>query len=86
MRRWDICGKAYAEPETAEEALRPDIIASLESALEWQDHDPRVDWGDVWDRMEGDTLDDGTRLTLPGSLESPVFRALKRHGRAFRAA
>lgn len=85
MRNYDIAGSPYSEPETAAEAMRPDIIESLESAIEWQDDEPRVNWESVWDRMEGDTLADGMRLALPSDLGSPVFRALQKHGRAFRA-
>lgn len=85
MKKFVVAGRTYSEPKTADEARRADVIASLESALEWQDNEPRVDWEEVWDRMEGDTLSDGTRLALPSNLSSPVFRALQKQGRAFRA-
>lgn len=41
--------------------------------------DKRVDWEDLWDRLDGYRLDDNTRLDLPDQLDSPVFTALKKH-------
>lgn len=85
MKTFDLDGRTWTEPETPEEARRPDILQAIEWAVEWQDSEPRVDWERVWDRAEGTTLQDGTLLALPsGDVDGPVYRALKAHGRKHR--
>lgn len=39
----------------------------------------RVDWEELWDRLDGYYLEDQSRIDLPSDLESPVFAALKKH-------
>ena len=44
----------------------------------------RIDWEDVWDRLEKQTLDDGRGIDLGTDLLSPALTALKRRVRAAR--
>jgi hypothetical protein len=37
----------------------------------------RIDWENVWERVDGSTLDDGSRLDLGTDLMSPAIRTLK---------
>jgi hypothetical protein len=41
----------------------------------------RVDWEDVWDRMDGAELADGTHLDLGTDLGTPALAKLKRLAR-----
>lgn len=87
MKQYDLDDRGiWTEPETAEDARHPEILLAIEGAIEWQDDRPRLDWDEVWDRAEGYHLSDGTRLSLPGDLDSPVYRVLRAHGRKFRNA
>ncbi|MFE9412276.1 hypothetical protein ACFYN0_26310 [Streptomyces sp. NPDC006704] len=43
---------------------------------------PPVDWEDVFDRVDGRTLDDGRTIDLGSDLNSPALKALKRRVRA----
>jgi hypothetical protein len=81
----DSDGDAWTEPEAAAD-LTDEILAAMRESLEWQDNQPRVDWDQVWDRMEGTRLADGTRLSLPTDTSSPVYRRLMAEGRKWRAA
>lgn len=38
----------------------------------------RIDWEDVWDRLDGSKLADGTELDLGNDLTSPELQQLKR--------
>jgi len=78
-------GQAWTEPETAAD-LTEEMLAALRDSLEWQDNAPRVDWDEVWDRLDGTRLVDGTRLSLPTDTSSPVYRRLTSEGRKWRAA
>lgn len=40
--------------------------------------DGRIDWEDVWDRLDGSKLSDGTELDLGNDLTSPELQQLKR--------
>jgi len=44
----------------------------------------RIDWADVYDRLERRTLDDGRGINLGTDLGSPALTALKRRVRAAR--
>lgn len=53
----------------------------LELAVEITDGwylDTRIDWDDVWDRMDGQTIGDGTVLDIP-HLNSPALRMIQRY-------
>jgi len=41
-------------------------------------HRGRIDWEDVWDRVDGAPLDDGSVLDLGDSLVSPGLIALQK--------
>ena len=40
--------------------------------------DSAIDWDDVWDRMDGTTLGDGTTLDMGNSVDTPAIRKIKR--------
>lgn len=46
--------------------------------------DGRIDWEDIYDRLERRTLDDGRGIDLGTDLGSPALTALKRRVRAAR--
>ncbi len=37
-----------------------------------------IDWEDVWDRVDGASLDDGSRVHLGDSTATPAFKLIKR--------
>jgi len=46
--------------------------------------DQRIDWGDVWDRMDGATLTDGRELDVGTDLMSPALVKIKAYVRGLR--
>lgn len=67
---------------TAREDVTQEILDLAEYAASFQDD--RIDWEDVWDRMDGAMLSDGTRLDLGRSSDSSAMRAIRRHINAAR--
>lgn len=45
----------------------------------------RIDWEDVWDRLDGSELSDGTKLDLGNDLDSSELKELKRKVRKIRS-
>uniref|UniRef100_A0AAU3I5Y9 Uncharacterized protein n=1 Tax=Streptomyces sp. NBC_01393 TaxID=2903851 RepID=A0AAU3I5Y9_9ACTN len=50
----------------------------------WYD-EGRIDWEDVWDRLEKQTLDDGRGIDMGEDLGSPAILKIKREIRKWRA-
>lgn len=67
------------------EDITDEIAAMVRGVVEGWYPTGRIDWGNVWDRIERYPLDDGTKLSLPGDLASPVFKRLKEIGRKAQA-
>lgn len=44
----------------------------------------KIDWDDVWDRMEKSSLDDGTDIDMGSDDDSPAMKYIKSHIRALR--
>ncbi len=59
-----------------------EMVTAVRNVLDGWYPSGRVDWPDVWDRVDGTELDDGTRLDLGDSLTTPALRELKRRARA----
>lgn len=53
--------------------------AATEIVHAWYGESGRIDWDDVWDRLDGFTLADDTVLDLGSDLNSPALRAIKRY-------
>lgn len=70
----------YTSPRGAGDVTQEMIDATIDIVEGWY-NDTRVDWEDVWDRLDGSTLSDGTKLELPEDLLSPVFAKLRREVR-----
>lgn len=74
----------WTEVESVED-ITDEIAAMVRSVIEGYYATGRIDWEDVWDRIERYPLDDGTKLSLPGDLASPVFKKLKEIGKEAQA-
>lgn len=63
-----------------EEDLTEEILGAAEAIYDgWYSHEPRVDWHDFLDRLDGAVLSDGTRLDLGNDMMSSAVRAVKKH-------
>lgn len=73
------------EVRTAED-VTPEIIEIVQGIVEgWYD-EGRIDWDDVWDRVERTYLDDGRGIDMGTDLGSPAILKIKREIRKWRAA
>jgi hypothetical protein len=62
-----------------------EVLEVVQGIVEgWYD-EGRIDWEDVWDRMEKTYLDDGRGIDMGEDLDSPAIRKIKRHIRKWRA-
>jgi hypothetical protein len=61
-----------------------EILSAVESVIDGWYSTGRIDWEDVWDRVEGTRLANGTRLTF-SELDSPAQRKIKRQVKKRRA-
>lgn len=70
---------------TAAEDVTEEILNAAESIFDgWYADEPRIDWEDFLDRLEGIPLDNGTRLDLGRDMMSPAIKAIQKHIRAYR--
>lgn len=67
----------YTTVTTAEQVTEEiiELVRGIESG--WYNDKP-IDWEDVWDRIEGSTLNDGTRLDLGTESDSAAMRKIQR--------
>lgn len=70
-------------PRTAEDVTGELVQAAVDIVDGWYP-EGRVDWEDVFDRLEGRTLEDGRGIDLGEDLGSPALVTLKRRVRAAR--
>lgn len=68
----------YTTVTTAEQVTE-EILSLTEGVIEGWYNDGKVDWEDVWDRIEGSHLDDGTVLNLGNNTDTPAMRKIQRH-------
>ena len=73
--------KRYTEVREAKD-VTPEVMAIAEYATEF--YEDRIEWEDVWDRMDGSTLADGSVLDMGGSSDSAAMRTIKRRINASR--
>jgi hypothetical protein len=72
------------EVRTAED-VTDEVMEIVRGIVEgWYD-EGRIDWEDVWDRMEKNVLDDGRGIDMGDDLESPAQRKIKKEIRKWRA-
>ncbi|WP_424216340.1 hypothetical protein ACN20G_29830 (plasmid) [Streptomyces sp. BI20] len=70
----------YTSPQIEGHVTQEMIDACLSIVEGWY-NEGRKDWADIWDRLDGTKLEDGTCLDLPTDLRSPVYAKLKREVR-----
>lgn len=70
-------------PVTAEDVTDELVQQTVDIVDGWYP-EGRIDWGDVFDRLERRTLDDGRGIDLGTDLGSPALTALKRRVREAR--
>lgn len=58
--------------------ITDEVREIVQSTVEGWYPSGRIEWNDLWDRIESVPLDDGTKPSLPGDLSSPVFKELKK--------
>ncbi|MFE4681615.1 hypothetical protein ACFRNJ_12355 [Streptomyces sp. NPDC056721] len=69
---------------TAED-VTDEVLEMVQGIVEgWYD-EGRIDWEDVWDRMDKRVLDDGRGIDMGSDLGSPAIRKMKREIRKWRA-
>lgn len=70
----------YTSPQTAEDVTE-EMIQMARNVVDGWYEGRRVDWDDVWSRLDGSSMEDGTQLDLPQDLLSPVFAVLRREAK-----
>jgi hypothetical protein len=66
------------------QSLTAEIVDIAESVTDgWYPHPTRIDWENVWDRMDGIELTDGSELSIP-ALDTDAQREIKRQVRNHR--
>lgn len=55
-----------------------EIVQAAFDIVEGWYNEGRIDWDNVWDRMEGSVLEDGTELDMGTDIDSPAMRRIKR--------
>lgn len=68
-----------------EEDVTEEILEIAQGIVEGWYNEGRIDWGDVWDRMEKRTLEDGRGIDMGSDLGSPAITKIKREIRKWRA-
>jgi hypothetical protein len=72
------------EVRTAED-VTDEVLEIVQGIVEgWYD-EGRIDWEDVWDRVEKSVLDDGRGIDMGSDLGSPAILKIKKHIRKWRA-
>jgi hypothetical protein len=72
------------EVRTAED-VTDEVLEIVRGIVEgWYD-EGRIDWEDVWDRMEKSVLDDGRGIDMGSDLGTPAIRKIKSEIRKWRA-
>lgn len=63
--------------------ITDELIEACADIVDGWYQDRRVNWEDVWDRLDGREMNDGRILDLGDSLVSPALLALQRKTRKF---
>lgn len=59
-------------------SVTDEVLSLTESITDGWYRDGPIDWQDVWDRLDGTWLNDGTCLDIP-ELDSPAQRKIRKH-------
>lgn len=65
-------------PVTEASQVTEEVMQAARDIVEGWYNEGRVDWENVWDRMDGTTLNDGSRLDLGGQTDTPAMRKIQR--------
>ncbi|MFF1701241.1 hypothetical protein [Streptomyces sp. NPDC058252] len=72
------------EVRTAED-VTDEVLELVQGIVEgWYD-EGRIDWEDVWDRMDKKVLEDGRGIDMGSDLGSPAITKIKKEIRKWRA-
>jgi hypothetical protein len=72
------------EVRTAED-VTDELLEMVQGIVEgWYNEGP-IDWENVWDRLEKQTLDDGRGIDMGDDLGTPAIRKIQREIRKWRA-
>ena len=55
-----------------------EVLSTARDIVEGWYNNGRVDWENVWDRMDGSRMDDGTTLDMGGQTDTPAMRKIQR--------
>lgn len=67
------------------EDVTVEILDAAESIFDgWYADEPRIDWEDFLDRLDGIPLEDGSTVDLSGDMMSPAIKVIKSHIRKYR--
>lgn len=69
--------KDLTSPKEASDVTDEMVTMALDIVEGWYD-EGRIDWEDVWDRMERYPLNDGTELDLGEDFSSAALKKIKR--------
>lgn len=72
----------YTEVLTADD-VTPEVMALAWGIIEgwYASGDEKIDWEDVWDRMDGAHLEDDSLVDLGGQTDTPAMRRIQREMR-----
>lgn len=70
-------------PLVEETDATEEVVTLVVSTVEGWYRDGKIDWDDVWDRVDGAELDDGSVLDIQ-QLTSPAMEKIKKEVRALR--
>ncbi|MGW1180078.1 hypothetical protein [Streptomyces drozdowiczii] len=82
-------GVLMAEPKSDFEVrnaedVTDEVLEIVKGIIEgWYD-EGRIDWENVWDRVEKGQLDDGRGIDMGEDLDSPAVKKIKKEIRAWR--
>lgn len=74
----------YTSVTTAEQVTEEIKKAAEDIYDGWYANEPRIDWDDFLDRLDGVPLEDGTQLDLGNSVVSPAVKKIKTHINAYK--
>lgn len=71
----------YRQIVSAEDVTDEVLEIAWDKVEGWHMDGPGIDWEDVWDRMDGASLDDGRRIDMGGTMDSPAMKKIQKEMR-----
>lgn len=71
---------------TEQEQMTEEVMSHARSIVDGWYNESRIDWENVWERLDGCPLNDGTYLDLGPETDSPAMRYIQKTIRAERRA